>query len=119
MTPGDGDQFEINTLIHGVDGDTQGKLQLWIVEDNVTAFQMMPDGTRNDNYIHQHVFRAAVNGDWGEDVSVKEGYDLLNANTFTVSSEWKLENLSVVAFVYNDNGVLQVTKTKILDDTQE
>lgn len=119
VIPGDGDQFEINTLIHGVDGDTQGKLQLWIVEDNVTAFQMMPDGTRNDNYIHQHVFRAAVNGDWGEDVSVKEGYDLLNANTFTVSSEWKLENLSVVAFVYNDNGVLQVTKTKILDDTQE
>lgn len=116
VVPGDSLQLEIYTKIQGVDGDTQGKLQLWIVEDDITAFQMMPDGTRNDNYIHQHVFRAAVNGDWGEDVSVKEGYDLLNANTFTVSNEWKVENLSVVAFVYNDSGVLQVTRAKILDE---
>ena len=69
-------KFDIYTEIQGVDGNTQGKLQLWIVEDDITAFQMMPDGTRNDNYIHQHVFRATVNGEWGEDVEVQEGYSV-------------------------------------------
>lgn len=116
VSPGDDSQLDIYTMIHGVDGNTQGKLQLWIVEDDITAFQMMPDGTRNDNYIHQHVFRDALNGEWGEDVSVQEGYSILNECTITVSDEWKAENLSVIAFVYNDSGVLQVTKTRLLNN---
>ena len=119
VSPGDDSQFDIYTMIHGVDGNTQGKLQLWIVEDDITAFQMMPDGTRNDNYIHQHVFRDAINGEWGEDVSVQEGYSILNECTITVSEEWKQENLSVIAFVYNDSGVLQVTRAKLLNDAVE
>lgn len=119
VVPLEGLQVEINTMIHGVDGYTQGKLQVWIVEDNVTAFQMMPDGSMNNNYLHNHVFRAAVNGDWGEDVSVEEGYYVSKIHNFTLSDEWKAEDLSVIAFVYNDNGVLQVTKTKLLDDEVE
>ena len=119
VNPSDDNQIDIYTEIQGVDGNTQGKLQLWIVEDDITAFQMMPDGTRNDNYIHKHVFRAAVNGDWGEDISVEEGFTIEKEHTFTIDSEWVPENLSVVAFVYNDSGVLQVTKTKLLKDAVE
>ncbi len=119
VVPLEGFQVEINTMIHGVDGYTQGKLQVWIVEDNVTAFQMMPDGSMNNNYLHNHVFRAAVNGDWGEDVNVEEGYYVSKIHDFTLSDEWKAEDLSVIAFVYNDKGVLQVTKTKLLDDEVE
>ena len=105
--------LNIHTTIKGVDGNTQGKLQLWVVEDNITAFQMMPDGTRNDNYLHRHVFRATVNGQWGEDVTVNEGYTVEQDNAITIDGEWKPENLSIVAFVYNDSGVLQVTKAKV------
>lgn len=111
--------LSIYTMIKGVDGDTQGKLQLWIVEDNVTAFQLMPDGTRDNAYNHMHVFRAAVNGDWGEDITVKEGYDFDIDHTFTISDEWNIENLSVVAFVYNNSGVLQVTKAKLIKEEVE
>ena len=116
VNPSDDNQIDIYTEIQGVDGNTQGKLQLWIVEDDITAFQMMPDGTRNDNYIHQHVFRAAVNGEWGEDVEVLEGYSISNNHIITISDEWNLEKLSVIAFVYNDSGVLQVTKAKLQND---
>lgn len=119
LTLGENNQIEINTTIQGVDGNTQGKLQLWIVEDDITAFQMMPDGTRNDNYIHQHVLRAAVNGDWGEDVEVQEGYTVSKTHTFTFSDEWNPEKLSVVAFVYNSSGVLQVAKAKLASDEEE
>ena len=116
VNPSDDNQIDIYTEIQGVDGNTRGKLQLWIVEDDITAFQMMPDGTRNDNYLHHHVFRAAVNGEWGEDVEVQEGYTVSNNHLITLSDEWKAENLSVIAFVYNDSGVLQVTKTKLLNN---
>ena len=113
---GDSLQLSINTQVKSVDGNIQGKLQIWIVEDNVTAFQMMPDGTRNDTYTHRHVFRATVNGLWGDDITVQEGYAIDKEYTFPIDVEWKLENLSVIAFVYNDSGVLQVTKAKLQND---
>ena len=113
---GDSLQLLINTQVKSVDGNIQGKLQIWVVEDSVTAFQMMPDGTRNDNYVHQHVFRAAVNGEWGDDITVQEGYAIDKEYTFPIDVEWKLENLSVIAFVYNDSGVLQVTKAELQND---
>ena len=113
---GESSQILINTQIKGVDGDTQGKFQLWVVEDNITAFQRMPDGTRNFDFVHNHVFRAAVNGDWGEDISVNEGYAVELEHSIIIASDWNPENLSIVAFVYNDNGVQQVTRAKVLQE---
>lgn len=112
------DDFKLSILteVKGVDGDTQGKLQLWIVEDNITAFQMMPGNIRNDDYTHRHVFRAAVNGQWGEDITVNEGYYVEQENSIVVDDDWNPENLSVVAFVYNDKGVLQVTRAKVVQE---
>lgn len=109
-------QLSINAQVKSVDGNIQGKLQIWVVEDSVTAFQMMPDGTRNDTYTHRHVFRATVNGLWGDDITVQEGYAIDKEYTFPIDVEWKIENLSVIAFVYNDLGVLQVTKAKLQND---
>lgn len=106
--------MNIHATVRGVDGDTSGKLQLWVVEDSITAFQMMPDGTRNDNYVHHHVFRAAVNGVWGTDLAVQEGYSVDNDFSIQLSDEWNRYNLSVVAFVYNATGVLQVTKAPLV-----
>ncbi len=116
---GDNLQISINTLVRGVDGNTQGKLQLWMVEDSITAFQRMPNGTRNNDYVHNHVFRAAVNGDWGEDLSVEEGYTVELSHSIALAPEWVSENLAVVAFVYNDNGVLQVTKARVVPPADE
>lgn len=109
-----GSKLNLTTTISGIDGDTSGKLQLWIVEDDITAFQLMPDGTRNDNYVHQHVFRATVNGLWGEDISVREGESISRSHQMELSADWKVSNLSVIAFVYDQSGVRQVKKNNIL-----
>ena len=106
-------QLSIHTSVKGVDGNIQGKLQLWIVEDSITAAQRMPDGTTNKNYIHRHVFRAAVNGEWGEDITVNEGYTEERDHSFPIDNGWIPDNLAVIAFVYNGNGVLQVTRVKL------
>lgn len=106
-------QLEIGLEVFGTDGSTTGKLQVWILEDQITAMQLMPDGKANANYVHHHVLRAAVNGLWGEDFIIDEGEKEVLVMTQTLEEGWNPENLSVVAFVYNDQGVQQAVKTKV------
>lgn len=98
---------------YGTDGTTTGKLQVWIVEDQITAMQLMPDGKANVNYIHNHVLRTAVNGLWGEDLTVAEGERKMQQMSQVVEDGWNPEHLSIVAFVYNDQGVQQAVKAHV------
>lgn len=98
----------------GVNGTVNGKLQVWIVEDGIKALQMMPDGMSNKEYIHNHVFRAAVNGTWGEDVTVKEGETTTKQYQYVLPEAWNADNIAVVAFVYNDGGVENVAKKHLV-----
>lgn len=103
----------------GVNGTVNGKLQVWIVEDGVKALQMMPDGKSNKEYIHNHVFRAAVNGTWGEDVTVKEGETTTKQYSYVLPEAWVADNIAVVAFVYNDSGVENVAKKHLVEHEGE
>lgn len=103
----------------GVNGTVSGKLQVWIVEDGIKAMQLMPDGSANQEYIHNHVFRAAVNGTWGEDITVKEGETISNDYSYVLPETWNADNISVVAFVYNGNGVENVAKKHIVEHEEE
>lgn len=98
----------------GVNGTVNGKLQVWIVEDGIKALQMMPDGSANKEYVHNHVFRAAVNGTWGEDVTVKEGETTKKQYQYVLPEAWNADNIAVVAFVYNDGGVENVAKKHLV-----
>lgn len=98
----------------GTNGTVNGKLQVWIVEDGVKALQMMPDGKPNKEYMHNHVFRAAVNGTWGEDVTVKEGETTTKQYQYVLPEAWNADNIAVVAFVYNDGGVENVAKKHLV-----
>lgn len=108
-----GSQVDISITAMGIDGTTNGKLQAWLLEDSITALQMMPDGSTNAEYIHNHVLRTPVNGTWGEDVTIHEAEE----QTFTLrqplDEAWNHRHLSIVAFVYDSSGVLQVTKARI------
>lgn len=89
-----------------------GKLQLWVIEDSIQDFQDYPSGRVYD-YVHMHVFRDAVNGTWGEDVTIPEGGTITSTHEYTLNSEWVPEHCSIVAFVYNAQGVQNVTKVVI------
>lgn len=101
--------------------DVTGKLQLWLTEDNITNIQYMPDGSVNTQYVHNHVFRTAVNGQDGEDFSIAWDEEKTVTSTYVLDEAWKAENMSVVAFVYNNSGVQQVVKVPVIsteDDAQ-
>lgn len=115
----------VNTVMQPLE-DIDGKLQLWITESNITKRQQMPNGINNPDYVHNHVFRSSINGTWGEDVTLTANIRSTKQNTMKISSHrddstplgklnyWNVENLSIVAFVYNDkDGVLQVVETPI------
>lgn len=109
----------VNVEAKGLSGSNTGKLQLWIVEDNIVAPQSQPDGSMTVEYIHNHVFRASVNGTWGEDFAIAENETKTYTATATLKSYWKPENISIVAFVYNDSGVLQAAKAKLQTTPQQ
>ena len=104
-------------------GDTyNGKLQVWILEDSIVAMQTRHDPIDDDNvtindknYIHNHVLRDAVNGHWGQELSLDADKPKTQTYTYAIPSDgkWNPAHLSIVAFVYSDNGVEQATKTKI------
>lgn len=109
-------QIDVTVYSMGMDGNVSGKLQVWLTEDNITEGQRMPDGVWNREYTHNHVFRDAVNGAWGDDYSIQEGYVQTEKFSYTIpeDKDWKAENMHVVAFVYNDKGVEQVVSAPVV-----
>ena len=87
-----------------------GKLQFWITENDITAVQQN-GGTLDIHYQHHHVYRASVNGLWGEGVTLAAGAPTTCEHRIALRSNWNTENLSVVAFIYNDtDGVLEAAE---------
>lgn len=105
--------LDINLQAIGTDGDTDGYLQVWLTEDSIEAVQIMPDGSYEAQYIHNHVFRDAVNGTWGEAATITEGDTTRFAYSYAVDEEWVVGHLAVVAFLYNGEGVQQVVKQAV------
>ena len=106
-----GDSIEVNTTL-SASAMTVGTLQLWVVESGIVGFQI--DGSqRLPDYIHNNVFRAAINGLWGETITVNPNIYYNKRNTIALEEEWNIENLSVVGFVYDSEGVIQAGKGKV------
>lgn len=103
-------QLTASVAMMGTEGQVKGSLQLWLVEDGVEAFQYLPDNTVDREYIHNHVLRCAINGTWGEPIALNEGEEKVVTHQLALSETWNAGNLRVVAFVYNDNGVLQAAQ---------
>ena len=106
----------IRVLVEGIAALHEAKLQLWIIENNITQWQLMLDGTRNNNYIHNHVFRSSINGTWGESVSIGAGEKKDFHYTCHLNDAWKPKELSIVGFVYNPktDEVFNVQEVSIL-----
>ncbi len=75
--------------------------------------QLMPDGTTDRNYLHRHVLRAAVNGEEGTTIKLTRGETRTYHETFALPTDVRSEHAWLVAFVYNDSGVLQVVRRKL------
>ena len=107
--------IDVKVLYCAADANAvEGKLQVWVTEDSIKTNQDYLNGIHYTDYVHNHVLRAAVNGQLGEPVSVSAGSNQQEFHyTLTLSDAWKPARLAIVAFVYNDDEVVQVTKQSL------
>ena len=102
--------FDVTTNVASIDVELEGKealsgvnLQLWIIENNIKHWQLMLDGTRNNDYIHNHVFRASINGTWGESFIIG-AEETKNFNyKYTLNMSWKPEDINIIGFIYHSD----------------
>lgn len=101
--------------------DVTGKLQVWLIEDGVVAYQETPEDIVFD-YTHNHVFRATLNGMDGDELTLSHQQTVQKEYTYTLpdfsvwknNTPWNVQHLSVVAFYYNaSDGVMQVISQKV------
>lgn len=104
-------QLSITTAIKP-QANIDGKLQVWITESGIISRQKNGSSYIKE-YEHNHVYRASVNGVGGEDISLKSNVFKTLAHTFDIKEGWNADNLSVVTFIYNNSGVVQVTECKV------
>lgn len=118
----DADAKSVDIDVNAMSGKSvNGKLQVWVIENEIIDAQMMPDGSQNTGYVHQHVFRTSVTSDiFGDNFSIEEGTTKSVSYSVTLDEKWNPENIAIVAFVSNTaDGVLQVVKANIIDITKE
>lgn len=96
--------------------------QLWLIENGIVGNQLLPEGW-NTEYVHNHVLRDAINGTWGETLTIAaEAGDLVQkSNSIKLSDDWVAENCQVVGFVYrkSDKVILQAHLLSIYDDSDK
>ena len=106
----DGSNYDIKVDFSAGE-EFSGKLMVWILENNLIGRQL-DHGVNVRDYQHNHVFRAAVTKDiWGDEVDLKAHDPQSKTYSYPLQADWNKDNLYVVAFLYNDGGVAQVTAT--------
>lgn len=108
----DGAKATISTTLTPYD-NIAANLQLWVTESGIVARQITGNGSYDNKYVHNHVFRGVVNGHDGEAVKLVTRETRAFTHELDIRDIWNADNLSVVAFVYNSDGVLQACEAKI------
>lgn len=95
------------------------KLCVFVTESGFISPQVAPGGTI-ENYVHNHVFRASLNGTWGQNLFSQEAIanQVRTISVLTIlNSEWNAQNLSIVCFAYSDvtGEIVQVEEAKVVE----
>lgn len=87
--------------------DLNAKLNVtvWLVENKIMGTQTMPDGKLNFNYEHNHVLRASLNGNWGEELGTSFAAESTKRGSasMTLQEDWVADNCDVVVYVYRED----------------
>jgi len=86
----------VATLTPNAAMDYNVSLQMWLVENNIVA----PQASQGSNYVHQHVFRKALNPLWGDELG-KISEVTTKEYSFDIESRYVVDNCAVVAVLIN------------------
>lgn len=97
------------------------RLAIILTEDSIKSWQKDYRKTPSDvdNYPHNHVYRDAVNGTFGVDVTTGEsnsGSIFSKSYQYNLNQVWKPENMHLIAYLYNASTyeIIQADKVDLL-----
>lgn len=117
--------LSVTTTAKALTGLAPLKLCVFVTESGLIS----PQKTSNDpnypsgtipSYEHKHVFRASLNGTWGQDLfaagAIANQSQILTA-VGTLSTNWNASNMEIVVFAYSATSgeVIQVETIKVMD----
>lgn len=94
------------------------KIALYLLEDDIVAPQLLPDDTRDADYVHHNVLRKALSQPMGDALasgSIADSTVVSKNFTTPVDASWNTSNLKLVCLVIDDSNqeVMQVVSSDI------
>lgn len=93
---------------------------VWVMENDIIGYQLDGDVYVPD-YVHNHVLRASLNGDWGQQLpplQLSEGATIDGKASIILDESWVAENCEIVIFTFQtDNRFTeQVTTVNLIEE---
>ncbi len=92
-------------------------INLWIVENGIVGSQYT-NGPKNPSYVHNHVLRGSLTGDWGTSIgnAFMAGDNKSGSASINLNASWVAENCNIVAFVQDSETkfVYQVVEVPVI-----
>lgn len=89
-----------------------------VKESGIVSPQLLPDDTRDPDYVHMNVLRAFVTDHWGETLGTSPmvAGDVLNdSKTMSWNSDWVKDSSAVVVYAFHPDNyrILQVVEVSV------
>lgn len=92
-------------------------VMVWLMENDITGFQI-DNGTPKLDYVHNHVLRASLCGDWGENIGKEfvNGQSVNKTVSMKMDEKWKPENCQIVVYTIDSEtkAVLQAAVANVI-----
>lgn len=113
----DGSTVKVDGVVFAGNNIGNARLHAWLIEDNVTCSQAMPDGTTDDQYSHRNVYRAYMTESCaGDDFALTRNVARRFSFSYPVSDSWNVADMRVAVFVETPTeGVLNACQSKIIN----
>lgn len=110
------------TITATSDISTDLNVLVLLMENNILGYQL-DGGKLLDNYIHNHVLRASLNGGWGTSLpsSIKNGQVIEGSASMILDDKWVAENCQVVVYTFQSATriVEQATEIDVIQEPNE
>ena len=94
------------------------RLTVYLIEDGIVAAQSLPDGSKDNEYVHNHVLRDVITDVWGAEVDCTGAVGEKRMAQFdyhNVNHSLNISNCHIVALLSNrtTRQILNVAETEI------
>lgn len=94
------------------------KIAVYLKENGIVAPQLLPDDTRDPDYIHENVFRASITAPMGEALAsgaIADSASFTKSYTTPLDGTWDSSNLQIVVILIDDSNqeVMQVVQADV------